>query len=231
MNSVLTVSGLKVSRQGRRVLQGIDLELKAGEAAVLSGLNGCGKTTMLRTVAGLLDYEAGRITVHGTDIASVSWKGRRHSLAYVSQEQESRAFPVRVYEMAATGLAARKITARERRERVEKALADTGCLELKERYYFSLSGGERQRVALARCLCQGASLLLLDEPLTYLDRDGRRAFTLLLERIRKEYAITILLVTHTDDELSNVDWRRLRLSEGRLSEDRLKGNMPKEEER
>ncbi len=216
MAPVLELHGLKVSRQGRQVLGGIDLTLEAGEAAVLCGSNGCGKTTLLRTVAGLLDSDSGKLSVLGMDIHSSGWMKNRYHLAYVAQEQDHRDFPVTVAEMTATGLAARKTGRGETKSRVERALKDTGILELENRYYFSLSGGERQRVALARCLCQGASLLLLDEPLTYLDREGRRDFSLLLEKVRKEYGITILLVTHTDDELRDVSWRRLRLKEGML---------------
>ncbi|MDC7235981.1 MAG: ATP-binding cassette domain-containing protein [Spirochaetales bacterium] len=216
MNRVLEVRNLHVRRQNRNVLQGIDLVLEKGEAAVLSGSNGCGKTTLLRCIAGLLSHETGSVSLLGKDWNSSEWKRERHQLAYVSQEQQSRDFPVTVEEMASTGLAGSRMKARERKNVIHKALDETGCLDLKDRYFFSLSGGERQRVALARCLCQSARILLLDEPLTYLDKEGRQAFSRLLEKIREDHGITILLVTHTEDDLNAAGWRRIHMKDGRL---------------
>lgn len=216
MNPVLLIQDLHIRRQNRDIIQGAELRLEKGDAAVLSGSNGCGKTTLLRCIAGLLPSVQGSITILGMESTSAKWKKNRHHLAYVSQEQQSRDFPVTVEEMAATGLAGISMPSSERTKTITKALEDTGCLSLKDRYFFSLSGGERQRVALARCLCQGAQIMLLDEPLTYLDKEGRRSFSTLLENIRKNYGITILLVTHTEDELSAVGWKRIHLGDGIL---------------
>ncbi|MBF9014698.1 MULTISPECIES: metal ABC transporter ATP-binding protein [unclassified Oceanispirochaeta] len=216
MNPVLEIRDLHIRRQNREVLKGAELCLGKGEAAVLSGSNGCGKTTLLRCIAGLLPSDQGAVTILGMELKSSEWKKNRHHLAYVSQELQSRDFPVTVEEMAATGLAGISMSASKRKTTIAKALEDTGCISLKDRYFFSLSGGERQRVALARCLCQGARILLLDEPLTYLDKEGRRSFSILLENIRRNYGITILLVTHTEDELSAVGWKRIHLEDGIL---------------
>lgn len=216
MTPVLKIEDLHIRRQNREVIKGAGLSLNKGDAAVLSGSNGCGKTTLLRCIAGLISSDEGSITILGMKSGSSEWKKNRHHLAYVSQEQQSNDFPVTVEEMAATGLAGISIHSSERKKIIAKALEDTGCNSLKGRYFFSLSGGERQRVALARCLCQGAQIMLLDEPLTYLDKEGRRSFSILLENIRKNYGITILLVTHTEDELNADGWKRIHLKDGLL---------------
>ena len=85
---------------------------------------------------------------------------------------------------------------------------------MRHRSYFTLSGGEKRRCALARCLCQNAHLLLLDEPLTYLDTQARKNFIAVLEGIRKQYNITILMVTHTENELEDGRWGRYQFKEG-----------------
>lgn len=216
MTGVLDIQKLHVKRHNREVLQGINLTLERGEAAVLSGSNGCGKTTLLRSIAGLLPSAEGSIFLMGQDHRSNAWRQNRHRLAYVSQEQQGHEFPVTVEEMVASGMAGLRIKRSERAQRVLKALKDTGSNTLTGRYYFSLSGGERQRVALARCLCQGAEIMLLDEPLTYLDKEGRISFSRLLETIRRDYGISILLVTHTEDDLSETGWSKLKLENGVL---------------
>ncbi|QEN07105.1 ATP-binding cassette domain-containing protein [Oceanispirochaeta crateris] len=212
----LELSNLIVSRQGRLVLKGINFSLEKGSAAVLSGSNGCGKTTLLRCIAGLLPYDQGKIQIMGYDKSSVHWQKRRHSLAYVSQEQPHKAFPVTVMEMTATGLAGIKKSRSERERIIDSSLEACGCLDLKQRSYFTLSGGERQRVALARCLAQGADVLLLDEPMTYLDKEGRILFSTLLDHIRMSFGISILLVTHTQDDFTSEEWQRISLKDGVL---------------
>jgi cobalt/nickel transport system ATP-binding protein len=212
----LELSDLVVSRQGRKILNGISFSLENGSAAVLSGSNGCGKTTLLRCVAGLLPYDKGSIRITGLENNSPSWQKIRHNLAFVSQEQPNRSFPVTVEEMTATGMAGIKLTRAKRKEIILQSLEASGCLGLRGRSFFSLSGGERQRVALARCLAQGAKIMLLDEPLTYLDKEGRQQFSTLLNDIRVSYGITILLVTHTEDDFSSRDWQRIILKDGLL---------------
>ncbi|OQY31604.1 MAG: hypothetical protein B6241_13580 [Spirochaetaceae bacterium 4572_59] len=212
--TIINIENLSVQRQGRVVLENISLSLKCGDTALLTGPNGCGKTTLLRSIAGFLPASEGRITLFGKFNSSREWKKQCHLLAYVPQEELISPFPVSVEEMAAMGTAGLKMSRAERQKRTEQALKDTGCWEMRQRSYFSLSGGEKRRVALARCLGQKAHLLLLDEPLSYLDTKARKSFIAVLEDIRKQYNITILMVTHTENELEEGSWSRFHFKDG-----------------
>ena len=212
--TILDIKDLCVHRQGRPVLEKISLTLKCGNTTLLTGPNGCGKTTLLRSIAGFISPSGGSISLFGEDYTSREWRKQRHLLAYVPQEELITAFPVSVEEMAAMGCAGLKLSRAERQNRTEQALKDTGCWEMRQRSYFTLSGGEKRRCALARCLCQKAHLLLLDEPLTYLDTKARKNFIAVLEGIRKQYNITILMVTHTENELEDGSWSRFHFKGG-----------------
>jgi len=205
----LILTDLTLERQNRILLDHINFTLGSGDAAVLSGSNGCGKTTLLRCITGLYPLKSGTVQIHGMNTAGRKWRKNRHTLAYVSQEQPARKFPVTVREMVETGLAGLSVPRGDRSRIIRKSLEDTDCLDLIDRSYFTLSGGERQRVALARCLSQDARLLVLDEPLTYLDKSGRARFSAVLEEIRISYGISILLVTHTEDDFTGYDWTRI----------------------
>ncbi len=217
--TILEIEGLGVYRNTRLVLSSLDMTIRCGEAVLLTGPNGCGKTTLLRTVAGFLSQTQGSIRIMGMDNLGREWRKNRHLLSYVPQEELISPFPVSVEEMAAMGTAALRLTPGERKKRVHTALEVTGCLGLKDRNFFTLSGGEKRRTALARCLCQNSHILLLDEPMTYLDRDARVNFLGVLDHIRREYRITVLMVSHMEENMDPNDWRRIRFHDGALLEE------------
>lgn len=217
--TILKVQDLHVVREHKQVLKGVDLSLTCGDMSLLTGPNGCGKTTLMRSIIGLLPCSTGSIELFDLDARSAGWKQQRHLLAYVPQEELYSQFPVSVYEMAEMGAAGLKLSRSQRIERVEKSLEDTGLWELRDRSYFSLSGGEKRRASLARCICQSAHLLLLDEPLTYLDAAARERFIGLLKDIHDEYNITILMVTHTEEHIDAREWDRFVIADGRISSD------------
>ena len=160
------------SSAGRPVLSNIDLSVSEGELLVLAGPNGSGKTTLLKTPGGLLAPLEGRVTVNGKGIVDLKPRERAAFTAFLFQVRESP-WPFTVRETIAQGRFARRgwlgAETRGDRETVAYALEKAELSALAERPITELSGGELQRVYIARCIAQGASFLLLDEPENNLD--------------------------------------------------------------
>jgi len=127
------------------------------------------------------------------------------------QESVRNTFPATAGEVVGMGMAGRALPAAERSYNIELAMRRMACFNLFARPYFSLSGGEKQRVSLARCLCQKARVLLLDEPTSSLDATARSLLReLLMELCRKE-APTIVLVTHEEEWARMLSWRTVNM--------------------
>ena len=179
------------------VIRGLDLEVRAGEFVSLLGPSGCGKTTLLRIIAGLLAADRGRIRLDGADITRLPAHQRHVGVVF----QNYALFPhLTVAENVAFGLRARGRPAREVREAVARALALVRLSEYGGRTIFVLSGGEQQRVAVARALAVRPKLLLLDEPLSALDRKLRDTMQIELRHLLRDLGITAIFVTHDQDE-------------------------------
>jgi iron complex transport system ATP-binding protein len=168
---VLSVRELVCSLGDRRVLDGVDLDVKAGEVVGILGANGAGKSTLLRCLGGLVPY-TGQCTALGRDLARVGTRDRARMLALMHQRSDL-AFPFPVKEVVAMGRFSHQRhlggeTAADRRA-VAEALRATEIEELADRPVTALSGGERQRVFLAQALAQDTPLLCLDEPTSSLD--------------------------------------------------------------
>lgn len=208
------VPSLEVVMRGRRGTFELDVELDVPASGVTAvfGRSGCGKTTLLRAVAGL-DRMQGRVKVAGQ-----SWQDDDHflppdqrSVGYVFQE--AALLPHLSVRGNLEYAVRRAKTARIGRARVIEGLA---LEELLERRPSELSGGERQRVALGRALLRSPELLLMDEPLAALDLQARAAILGHLERLRDELSIPVLYVTHATDEVARLADRVVWLDGGRV---------------
>jgi len=198
------------------VVKGINLELAAGEQLVLRGDNGSGKTTLLRTLLGLHPLSRGRIKLGDMTLGSPEWKKSRHITGFLPQQNKEAQFPISAGEVAASGMAALKLPREEALYRWEIALRQTGSFHLRDRLWDSLSGGEKQRMALARCLCQDARILLIDEPTSYLDREGKRSLLEALDTLVLDVTPSIILVSHDDTWLKELNWPSRELRQGVL---------------
>nr|WP_247602120.1 ABC transporter ATP-binding protein [Cellulomonas denverensis] len=208
----MSLHGLVVRYPGRppvTAVDGVDLELAPGGVLALLGPSGCGKSSLLRAVAGLEPVAAGSIAWRGEDLAGVPTHRRGFGLVF----QDGQLFGHRtVAGNVAYGLRG----AGDSRARVAELLELVGLPGYGDRPVGTLSGGERQRVALARSLAPRPRLLLLDEPLSALDRDLRERLADDLRAVLVATGTTALFVTHDQDEAATVADRVAVMSAGRL---------------
>ncbi len=198
------------------VLDDLNLELSAGEQLLIYGSNGTGKTTLLKTILGLVKPLKGIVKVGDLRVGSREWEHNRMNTAYVYQENIKNTFPVSAGEVVSIGLAGSRVSSSEIAYKVELAMRRTGCFNLFRRSYHSLSGGEKQRVSLARCLCQNARVLLLDEPTSFLDQEGKEDLLVLLQELCYNEAPTIIMVSHDPVWTERLSWEKKELKGGRL---------------
>lgn len=195
----LQVNGVSKSYGEVEVLSGIDLQVRKGDFHALLGASGSGKTTLLRTIAGFLYADQGTISIDGVDVSNTPPEQRDVGFVF----QNYALFPhLTVFENVAFGLSMRKVPKAEIRDRVMDALAlvRLNTKGIANRRPRELSGGQQQRVALARALVINPAVLLLDEPLSALDRKVRQEVREELKRIQSETSVTTVLVTHDQDE-------------------------------
>jgi putrescine transport system ATP-binding protein len=194
---------------------GVSLELAAGEFFALLGPSGCGKTTLLRMLAGFEKPDKGRILIDGEDMAAVPPYARPTNMMF----QSYALFPhMSVAENVGFGLKQDKLPRAEIDRRVAAMLDLVKLGDLARRKPGQLSGGEKQRVALARALIKEPKLLLLDEPLTALDRKLREETRFELVRIQQRVGITFLLVTHDQEEAMSMASRIAVMDRGTIAQ-------------
>ncbi len=209
----LAVDGVTVRFGPTTALAGVSLDVAPGEVVALLGPSGCGKSTLLRAVAGLQPVDEGSVSWDGEDLAAVPVHKRGFGLMF----QDGQLFVHRdVGGNVAFGLEMARVPREERRARSAELLELVGLAGYGRRAVATLSGGEQQRVALARALAPRPRLLLLDEPLSALDRALRERLTGDLAAILRRAGTTALYVTHDHDEAFAVADRVAVLSAGRL---------------
>lgn len=212
---ILNLEKVTLHRGGRHILQDVSLKVSTGDRIVIQGDNGSGKTTLLKAILGLLPVSSGIIRLQNTVVGSGDWKAIRRSTAWVPQEGVLHRFPVAAREVAAVGLAGRIMSRGERTTRIDEALKQAGAAHLANRCFHRLSGGERQRISIARCLAQGADLLLLDEPFAALDAESRSRLVSLTEELADK-GRTFIVVTHDKELFSRDRWTEYRLEGGQI---------------
>jgi iron(III) transport system ATP-binding protein len=195
--SVLRIEGVRKSYGGPDVLTGVDLTLPSGAVMALLGTSGCGKTTLLRLIAGFEAAQAGRIVLgeRVLEAPGIHIPAEQRHIGYVPQE--GTLFP---HLTVAANVGFGLTRAERRAGRVAEALELTGLTGLEARYPSDLSGGQQQRTALARALAPQPGLILLDEPFAALDMALRRAVCADVVALLRANGATAILVTHDPQE-------------------------------
>lgn len=197
MKPIIDLINVDKSFGDLRALKGVSAQIMEGEFFSLLGPSGCGKTTLLRTIAGFEDLTDGVVLIDGKDMDGVPPNQRPANMVF----QSYAIFPhLNVGENVAFGLRRKKMSILEKKEKVKEALKMVGLVGYENRSSHTLSGGQRQRVALARALILRPRVLLLDEPLSALDKKLREQMQTELRRLQRQVGITFILVTHDQEE-------------------------------
>ncbi|AQZ61359.1 ABC transporter (iron.B12.siderophore.hemin), ATP-binding component [[Actinomadura] parvosata subsp. kistnae] len=215
----LDLSGVSVRLDGRPIVHEADLVVDDGEFVALVGPNGCGKSTLMRTIYRALRPSAGLITVDGDDVHRLSWRESARRTAVVAQETPAE-LDFTVGEVVLMGRTPYERAAAADEERCARALDRVGLGGGEERGYATLSGGEKQRALIARALVQETRLLLLDEPTSHLDI--RHQLEIL--HLVRELGVATLAVLHDLNQAAAFCDRLYVMSAGRV----LAGGPPEQ---
>lgn len=214
MVTPLTARHISKSFKSEQVLDNLSLEVSEHETLSILGRSGCGKTTLLKILAGLETPDQGTVKIHNTDIQTLA----PHNREVVYLYQETLLFPhLNVFENIAFGLRLRDVSENEIRDRTTNMIQQLELSGMDQKMPHQLSGGQKQRVSFGRALITNPSVLLLDEPFGNLDADTRSNMQKFLKRIAKEFEITAVFVTHNVKEAILMGNRIANLDDGQLS--------------
>jgi iron complex transport system ATP-binding protein len=219
MNTAVRVQALNYAFGKHPVLKNLTFSITAGQFFIIIGPNGSGKTTLMKLLAGILAAEAGRIRILDRDIRRFSPKSLARQVAYVPQRVET-GLPFTVEETVLMGRAPhQKILGMPRPEdlrALRQAMEITRIKHLAARKLDQLSGGEQQRVVIARALCQQPRIILLDEPTASLDLSHQLQTMDLMEQLKTDRSVTVVMVSHDVNLAAVYADRLLLLDEGEI---------------
>ena len=209
----LSCENLELELEKKKILKDISLEVRSGEILALLGESGCGKSSLLKAMLGLYPLAKGKIFFQGKEIQNLPSHKRGISVVF----QDLRLFPhLNVGENVGFSLELQKIPKAKRKKRVEELLKLVQLEGYSERRIDSLSGGQMQRVAIARALAMNENILFLDEPFSALDPNLRREMGDFLLEIQKKENLTVVLVTHDQEEALRLAHRIALMKDGEI---------------
>lgn len=189
MKEILYCKNLQVGYHGKAIYPELNFCLSEGDYCCIVGANGIGKSTLMKTIIGLLTPIKGEVT----------WLVEK-KIAYVAQDKEWQAnFPATVEEVVLSGAQSRKKSffySREIKDEMYALLKKMNLIDLAKKRYTSLSGGQKQRTLLARAIFSGSKIFLLDEPINGLDEEAKEDFYRRLSELHQQEKITVLMISH-----------------------------------
>lgn len=186
MPDILNINSLCIAFDNKDVIKDFSLSLQKGQRIVVCGPNGCGKTTLLRAILGLIPVKSGNIERHNS------------TFSYCKQTASDISFPISAEETICMGCKKKDL------QSVKEVMQVTGTSALAKREFFSLSGGEKQRISIARCLYEKSDIMLLDEPSSFLDVQAKTDLINTLKNLPEE--TSVIAVTHDVDLIEKLQW-------------------------
>ena len=209
----LSCEKVELELEKKKILKNVSLEVRSGEILALLGESGCGKSSLLKEMLGLYPLSKGKIFFKGKEIQNLPSHKRGISVVF----QDLRLFPhLNVGENVGFSLELQKVPKAERKKRVEELLKLVQLEGYSERRIDSLSGGQMQRVAIARALAMNEKLLFLDEPFSALDPNLRREMGDFLLELQRKENLTVVLVTHDQEEALRLAHRIALMKDGEI---------------
>lgn len=215
MAAIIKIRNLDKYYGKNYILKNLDLDIHEGEFISILGPSGSGKTTLLRMIAGFEQPTSGQIFLDGKNIAGVPAFERAVNTVF----QQYALFPnLTIAENVAFGLTLKKVPEAQKRKQVSEMLHLVQLSGFENRMPSQLSGGQKQRVAIARALINEPKVLILDEPLSALDRKLRKAMQLELRKIQKNLGLTFIFVTHDQEEAMTISDRIAVMNGGMIDQ-------------
>lgn len=219
MSTAIQFEDITKKYEGKMIIEKLDLSIKQGEFVTIIGSSGCGKTTTLKMVNGLIKPEKGTIRIHGEDIQTKDITALRRTIGYAIQG--SVLFPHMDVEqnIAYVPNLLNKKDKEKTKAAVSKWMKIVGLPdEMRQRYPVELSGGQQQRVGIARALAASPDILLMDEPFGAVDEITREQLQKEIKRIHEQTKITILFVTHDISEALKLGTKVLVMDHGKIEQ-------------
>nr|WP_078059875.1 MULTISPECIES: ABC transporter ATP-binding protein [Gracilibacillus] len=218
----MDIQDIDVGYANELIIKDLSISIPSHQITTIIGPNGCGKSTLIKTIARILQVKQGAVLLEGEAIHQVDTKEIAKRMAILPQTAEAPG-GLTVFELISYGRFPYKkgmgSLSKQDYEYIRWAIEVTGLEEVKERSISALSGGQRQRVWIAMALAQGTDILVLDEPTTYLDLAHQLDILLLLERLNKEEGRTIVMVLHDLNHASRFSHYMIAMKDGRIVKD------------